>query len=52
VKEVENKEMGGMVCDRGLTCHFGMWKGQDIAKHKTKFGLIPNKTPNTTEGKA
>jgi len=24
----------------------------EVAKHKTKFGLIPNKTPNKTEGKA
>jgi len=52
VKEVEDKEMGGMACDGGLMCHFGAWKGQDIAKHKTKFGLIPNKTPKKTEGKA
>jgi len=53
--EAGDEETGGMACDGGLTCHFGVWKGQDcqdVAKHKTKFGLIPNKTPNKTEGKA
>ena len=49
---MEDEETGGVACNGGLMCHFGMWKGQDVAKYKTKFGLIPNRTPNKTEGKA